>query len=63
VAVVVDHASRLVVGYAVFPRRPASFAVCQFLQRAIKRAGKAPRHIIVDKGKYARRAVMRSTGG
>ncbi len=32
-------------------RRPTSLQVCAFLDRAIKRAGSTPRHMITDKGK------------
>ena len=51
IAVVVDHASRLVVGFAVFKRRPASFQVHAFLSTAMRRSGSKPRYIIADKGK------------
>ncbi len=51
IAVVVDHSSRLVVGFAVFKRRPISFQVYSFLGMAILRTGSKPRHIIADKGK------------
>lgn len=51
IAIAVDHASRLVVGFAVFKRRPTSAQVCAFLGRAIKRAGSKPKYIIADKGK------------
>ena len=51
VAVVVDHASRLVVGFAVFKRRPTSFQVYSFLGTAIRRSGSRPKYIIADKGK------------
>ena len=47
----IDHPSRLIVGYAVFPRRPATFAVCSFLKRAMLKVGTRPKHIISDKGK------------
>ena len=50
VAVAVDQASRLVVGFAVFKRRPTSAEVCSFLERAIKRVKTAPRTIITDQG-------------
>ncbi len=50
-AVVVDHASRLLVGFAVFKRRPTSRQVCAFLGRAIRKAGSKPKYIIADKGK------------
>lgn len=51
VAVVLDHASRLLVGFALFKRRPTSSQVCAFLGRAIKAAGAKPKYIIADKGK------------
>ncbi len=51
IAVVVDHSSRLVVGFAVFKRRPTSFEVYSFLNTAIRRSGPKPRYIIADKGK------------
>lgn len=51
VAVVVDHTSRLVVGFAVFDRRPTSFEVYSFLGMAMRRSGSKPKHIIADKGK------------
>jgi hypothetical protein len=50
-AIVVDHASRLVVGVAVFKRRPTSFQVYSFLGTAIRRSGSRPKYIIADKGK------------
>jgi len=49
-AVAVDHASRLCVGFAVFMQRPTSPEVCAFLNRATKSAGARPKHIITDKG-------------
>jgi transposase InsO family protein len=51
VAVVVDHTSRLVVGFAVFDRRPTSFEVYSFLGMAMRRSCSKPRYIIADKGK------------
>ncbi len=47
----VDHASRLVVGFAVFAQRPTSFQVYSFLGRAIAKVGSRPRVIITDQGK------------
>ncbi len=47
IAVVVDHASRLVVG---FKRRPTSLQVYSFLGTAIRRSGSKPKYIIADKG-------------
>ncbi len=46
-----DHASRLVVGFAIFDRRPTSFQVYSFLGMAMRRSGSKPRYIIADKGK------------
>jgi putative transposase len=50
VAVVIDHFSRAVMGFAVFRKEPTSLEIRSFLGRAIHRAGRAPRHIISDKG-------------
>jgi transposase InsO family protein len=50
VAVAVDHASRLVVGFAVFSRRPSSAEVAAFLSRAIQHAKSSPRTVITDHG-------------
>jgi transposase InsO family protein len=50
VAVAVDHASRLVVGLAVFKDRPNSTEVTSFLERAIGRVKATPRTIITDQG-------------
>jgi len=49
-AVAVDHASRLCVGFAVFSQRPTSPEVCAFLDRATRTAGARPKHIITDQG-------------
>ena len=51
IAVVVDHTSRLVVGFAVFRNRPASAEVCTFLSRVIERTGSKPSYLVTDKGK------------
>jgi len=51
VAVVVDHFSRSLVGFAVLPGRPTSRDVQAFLDRAIRAAGAKPRHLITDKGR------------
>jgi transposase InsO family protein len=50
-AVAVDHASRLVVGFALFRERPTASEVCAFPNRAIKKTGAKPKHVIVDKGR------------
>ena len=49
VAVAIDHTSRLVVGYAVFDRRPSTFNVCSFLKQAMHKARTRPKYIIDDK--------------
>jgi putative transposase len=48
-AIALDHTSRLVLGVALFMRRPNSVEVCAFLGRAIKAHAK-PRYIISDQG-------------
>lgn len=50
VAVAADHASRLVVGFAVFARRPSSHEVASFLSRATRCAEATPRTVITDHG-------------
>jgi len=49
IAVVVDHFSRSVVGFAVYKKKPTSVEVRTFLGTAISKARKAPRHLIVDR--------------
>ena len=51
VAVVVDHFSRRAVGFAVFRNMPPARDITASLDLAIANVGKAPRHIISDKGK------------
>ena len=50
VAVVIDHFSRKVNGFALFTKTPTSVEVCEFLDRAVERTGKKPKHIITDRG-------------
>ncbi len=50
VAIVIDHFSRRIVGIAVFKSQPSAIAVVSFLDRAVKRAGCPPRHLITDQG-------------
>jgi putative transposase len=68
VAIVLDHFSRKVVGFAVFKSQPTSMEVRSFLGRAISRSRAAPRHLISDRGsqfdcegfrKWARRKSIR----
>jgi putative transposase len=54
IAVVVDHFSQAVVGFAVFFRRPTSAEVQKSLSRAIRRAGHPPRCVITDQGRQFR---------
>jgi transposase InsO family protein len=49
VAVVIDHFSRSVIGFAVFKKKPTSLEIRSFLGRAFQNAGRSPRHIILDK--------------
>jgi transposase InsO family protein len=51
VAVVVDHFSRAVVGFALFHDRPTSGDIQRVLERAVRRAGHGPRYVITDKGR------------
>jgi putative transposase len=50
IAVVVDHFSRRVMGFAVFEQPPTSVAIRTFLGRAIRQTGIVPRHMITDQG-------------
>lgn len=50
VAVCVDHASRRLVGFAVFLTRPTSLEVSRFLGRVLTAVGSKPRHILSDHG-------------
>ncbi len=49
VAVVIDHYSRRVMGFAVSPTRPKSITVRAFLGRMIVSAGATPKYLICDK--------------
>jgi putative transposase len=51
VAIVVDHFSRRVMGATAFKSQPTCEAVCGFMGRTIAKAGRAPRHIVCDRGK------------
>ena len=50
VAVIIDHFSRKIVGYAVFNNQPDSLQIRSFIGRAIHTAGQPPKYIISDKG-------------
>jgi transposase InsO family protein len=51
IAVVVDHYSRVVIGFAVFFDCPASSDIQESLSLAIHRVGRPPKYIISDKGR------------
>jgi putative transposase len=51
IAVVIDHFSRAVIGFAVFAKRPTSAEMQRFLDRAALRARDPPRYVITDKGR------------
>jgi putative transposase len=51
VAVAVDHYSRRVVGIARFKQEPTAVAVRSFLNRACRKAGCWPKHLITDHGR------------
>lgn len=50
VALVVDHFSRRVMGFAVYRGEPSSVAIRRFMEGALRKAGQQPRHLITDQG-------------
>ena len=50
VAFVVDHFSRAVIGFAVFRKEPTAEETVSVKAAAVATAGKAPRHLVTDKG-------------
>jgi putative transposase len=54
IAIVVDHFSRAVVGFAVFLGRPTSAEIQWSLGRAVRRVGSPPKYIISDPGRQFR---------
>jgi transposase InsO family protein len=50
VTIVIDHFSRRIMGVTAFNSQPSSESVRAFLGRTIAKTGKAPRHIICDRG-------------
>ena len=50
VGVVLDHVSRSVVARGVFDKQPTAKQLCALLDRAVREAGTAPRHIVSDQG-------------
>jgi len=51
VSVAVNHCSRRVMGFAVFPRQPSANAVRGFMERLFQTAGHQPRHLVTDQGR------------
>ena len=51
VSVAIDHCSRRVMGFAVFPGQPSANAVRGFLERLFQTAGHQPRHLLTDQGR------------
>jgi putative transposase len=50
VAVVLDNFSRRVIGFALFRAAPTAKQVCQMLERAAGRVGRAPKYTVTDQG-------------
>lgn len=50
VAFILDHFSRRVVGFSVFAKQPTGQQVCEMLDRAVERVGRAPKHTVTDQG-------------
>jgi putative transposase len=48
IAVVIDHFSRLIVGFAIFPKQPSARDICDFLDRVVRGVGRSPKYIITD---------------
>lgn len=51
IAVVIDHFSRAVVGFALYEKQPTAAEVRNFVRRAAVKAGGPPRYIISDQGR------------
>jgi transposase InsO family protein len=49
-AVIVDHFSRLLVGFALFKKEPSSEQMCRVLDRALQRTGMTPKYTVNDHG-------------
>jgi transposase InsO family protein len=50
VGVVLDNFSRRVIGFALFRAAPTAKQVCQMLERAAGRVGRAPKYTVTDQG-------------
>jgi len=60
VAVVADHYSRRIMGFAVFEKQPTSIAVRAFLAQAMREAKAHPRYFITDQGRQFRARAFRA---
>ena len=45
-----DHFSRRVVGFSAFAKQPTAEQVCQMLDPAVERVGRAPKYTVTDQG-------------
>ena len=63
VAVVLDHYSRRMMGFAVFAQQPTSVQVRSLLGRTIHSAGRAPKYLICDKGRNSGARASRTGAG
>ena len=50
-AVVLDHFSRAVIGFALFKKQPTATEIRDFVRRAARNSGAAPKNLITDRGK------------
>jgi putative transposase len=50
IAFVQDHYSRALLAFEIFRKEPTAVEMCAFLDRAVAQAGRAPRHIVSDRG-------------
>lgn len=51
VAIIIDHYSRKIVGFAVYNKQPTSLDIRSFIGRVIHAVKASPRHLISDRGK------------
>ena len=50
VGFILDHFSRRVVGFSVFGKEPTGEQLCDMLDRAVERVGRAPKYTVTDQG-------------
>jgi len=51
VGFILDHFSRRVVGFSVFAKEPTAEQICEMLDRAVERVGRAPKYTVTDQGR------------